>query len=147
MYLEKCIWPSTSTAPIAMSDSRRCTTTALTVVWLFPLAFCMRWPRAWRYASTVARPHCRCDTAALVSRTLLVRALSREDSHHSLQHITVHYALAGARLCPSSAVLGQLLQRTDREGCGAPHLWHSRRGSLAVSLGEKCLRSSSGCMP
>ena len=84
---EKCVWPSIFTAPIAMSDSRKCTTTALTVVWRFPLACCMRLPR--RLALRLHRQaSCWCDTDACVSDTLVVRALWRggtpaPPAHHS----------------------------------------------------------------
>src|SRR5262245_15153708 len=90
---------------------------------------------AWRYASTVARPYCRCDTAAHGSDVLLVRSLYRRGTPHFSSTSQCTTPLAGCdfipHLRPRSA-----LQRTDREGCGAPHLWHNRRGSLAVPFGE-----------
>ena len=109
---EKCVWPSIFTAPIAMSDSRRCTTTALTVVWRFPLAFCMRLPRRLalrlrrRQALLSVRYRRMCLRHPPCPRSMAWR------NTQLLQPITVHYAPGWLRPCPSSAAL--VSSTTDR---------------------------------
>src|SRR5262249_17452756 len=90
---------------------------------------------AWRYASTVARPSCRCNTAARVSDALLVCALYRGGTPHFSSTSQCTTPVAGCDLVPHLRPWSAL-QWTDRQGCVAPHVWLSRRGSLAVSPGE-----------
>jgi hypothetical protein len=105
IFFQKCVWPYTFTAPIAMSGSRKCITIVLTVVSLFPLAFCMRCP-----LPLASRLHCR--QASLQVRYHLTcllhppcpRSMPRRNTTLP-QHTIVRYALGLLLPCHSSAAL------------------------------------------